>query len=320
MTNSSHPDSARAALARAERTSAGTGSPQNGIRLLCRRAIASYRLRSAPAAGRAPSGTSRARTRGSCGYGRMPTAAGLPATASASRRLNRAAPQPTRTPQSRAATARIRSRSAEISMPPSRRRNRHGWLLWSEGARIAASTAARRSSVVYPAFIGVLPSSSCDVSASSAVRPRCPRPVPRESAACAAGRHDRGPHAPAAEPGRDGRVRRGRRPQAAASRVAVTSIAPLSGTTETPSSVAVSQAADNASPARSHESGSSLLRRTARRRRRPGRDLGPDRQRARCAEVTARDGRALRLRRQHRRGQAGALRCGAARPVSASRR
>ena len=43
-------------------------------------------------------------------------------------------------------------------MPPSRRRNRHGWLLWSEGARIAASTAARRSSVVYPAFIGVLPS------------------------------------------------------------------------------------------------------------------------------------------------------------------
>jgi nucleotide-binding universal stress UspA family protein len=62
--------------------------------------------------------------------------------ASARRALNTAAPQARCAAQlSGSATAGERSRSSRTSTAPSCSRNRHGWLLCSDGARTAAAAA-----------------------------------------------------------------------------------------------------------------------------------------------------------------------------------
>ena len=128
------------------RTSEGTGSGQNGCRLLCRRGIAANRSRSAYVGGRGVAGVRRATTSGPASCGRSTTRAGVPAAASAIRALKVAAPQAIRTAQPPlSATTSWRNGSASTSIPPSRSRKRHGWLLCRDGARTAASAARRRS-------------------------------------------------------------------------------------------------------------------------------------------------------------------------------
>ena len=123
-------------MSRACGPSGGTGSGRNGRRLLCRRGIAAeqallqWRRRAGPA-GVKPG--QQVRVGSVAGAAR--TASGCPATASASRALNTAAPQAIRTrPAVGSATGSRRAGSARTSIAPSRRRNRQGWLLCSDGA------------------------------------------------------------------------------------------------------------------------------------------------------------------------------------------
>ena len=125
---------------------------------------------------------------------------------------------------------------------------------------------------------------------------RCRPPGRPASAACAAGRHGPGRRGPAAAPGTAGPSPASSRRSAA--RVSGTSTAALSGSSETPRSVATSQAADSASPARSQLPGSSSGPKSSPYAGRPV-VAGADRQGARLAEVAVRHRGARRAGRQH---------------------
>jgi hypothetical protein len=117
-------------------SSAGpTGSPSAGPRSVCRNEMFSARRVISGPVGAGSSTVSRARWAGSAGSGSRVTLARQPCAASASRAWCSAVPQLSvaRRP-SGSVTSRSRSPSVNRSIVSPLRRQRHGWVLWIDGA------------------------------------------------------------------------------------------------------------------------------------------------------------------------------------------
>jgi hypothetical protein len=96
-----------------------------------------------------PSGRTTASRLWSLVSGNSCTSAATPSTLTASRRFNSAAPQASINSRwSGSAAGSSLAKSARTSIVVAVQRNRHGWVLCSDGAAVAASTTSRTSSPV----------------------------------------------------------------------------------------------------------------------------------------------------------------------------
>ena len=141
-TTCSQAPSSRAARCSAVSSPAVTGASANGRRLVCRRGTAASRRSSSGLGGRSPPRRTSAMRSGRARSGSTVTMGRTPNPRRASRSVRSAAPQAIRCSRpSGSAAASTRSGSAHSSITSGPTRNRHGWLLCSEGARHAAVSA-----------------------------------------------------------------------------------------------------------------------------------------------------------------------------------
>ena len=139
--------SAEAAAARAARTSSGTGRASNGSRSVARRGMACARACSAAVGCRRPTTVRRATSSGSSGPGLVVVSTAQPSSAKAIRACRVAAPQLTsRSRPDGSSTGRARDGSSWTDNARPSQVKRHGWLLWTDGAKDASSTTVRTSS------------------------------------------------------------------------------------------------------------------------------------------------------------------------------